>query len=164
MTDERRRAVCPRAVSDRSPCFALSVTSGTQRPLGSAGVSNYMLLSLTHARTHTSHDAEGWWDGTWHSGEHKHWTEGGAGGVISSFWWTWILTKSCCLIFPKRPCAKILLIRKSNQSVTHAVMLRKGRGLNPGMEVSNQSQIQMTCKAMHEHKPLEHSITITCSI
>ena len=41
------------AVSDRLLCLALSVTSGTQRPLGSAGVSNYMLLSFTHTHTHT---------------------------------------------------------------------------------------------------------------
>lgn len=50
------------AASDRSLRLALSVTSGTQRPLGSAGVSNYMLLSLTHTHTctHTLHEAQCW--------------------------------------------------------------------------------------------------------
>lgn len=42
------------AASDRSLCLALSVTSGTRRPLGSAGVSNYMLLFAdTHSHVHT---------------------------------------------------------------------------------------------------------------
>lgn len=43
------------AVSDRSLCLALRVTSGTQRPLGSAGVGNYPPHMHTHqqALTHT---------------------------------------------------------------------------------------------------------------
>lgn len=64
------------AVSDRSLCLALRVTSGTRRPLGSAGAGNYPLLTHTH-RMPTLHCPQRLNDGgmgTWHKvGLHKLW-------------------------------------------------------------------------------------------
>lgn len=41
------------AVSDQSLCLALCVTSGTKRPLESAGVGNYPFYTHVRAQTHT---------------------------------------------------------------------------------------------------------------
>lgn len=44
----REEAYVRVAVSDRSLCLALRVTSGTKRPLGSTGIGNYMLICFSH--------------------------------------------------------------------------------------------------------------------